>query len=499
VKAESGDEGDDGDGDEGGEGGGEEVEAPAEKEAVLVASTETEEQPEEKTEKPTVPARIRRPVPVPAAERVVTNETEELAFVASGYVDSPPGTKFKSASELAEAYQKAMKGIGRPVKRPDGREERYLVASLDYSGNFPEDRHLTGDFVSNAEKIAKIGSPYFGSDSLSTLVASGGLCAPLQPIYTMPQLATNARPVRDALPSFRAERGGINVPDPTTIADAAGAITVITEAEDTLGGTFATKACLDMTCPAYNEYAVTIISHCREFGNLNAMAWPEKIRHENEITMAQHARVAEGYLLGQIKALSLKVSSGAETLSALIYLMDAITKTQFGIRSRLRLPAEARFVALLPRVALDILLLDTVQTSFDRYRTRGEIEAYLDSVGVDVTWYLDTPLNASGQGPDGPSMIADAAQGDQAALEAFPDVIQWACFPAGTFLHLDMAELNLGIVRDSTLNSTNDFQNFGESFENIARIGPTQAAYWETTDICAVGQFPPAGTARTCD
>jgi len=62
-----------------------------------------------------------------------------------------------------------------------------------------------------------------------------------------------------------------------------------------------------------------------------------------------------------------------------------------------------------------------------------------------------------------------------------------------------MAELNLGIVRDSTLNSTNDFQIFGETFENVARIGPAQAAYWETTDICAVGSFPPAGTARTCD
>jgi hypothetical protein len=315
----------------------------------------------------------------------------------------------------------------------------------------------------------------------------------------MPQLASRDRPVRDALPNFRAQRGGVNVPTPTTISDAMGAITVITAAEDELGGTFATKACLDMDCPTYSEYAVTVISHCREFGNLNSFAWPEKIAHENELTMAAHARIAEGYILGQIKSLSVKVSSGAETLGALIYLMDAITKTQFGIRSRLRLPNEARFVALLPRVALDILLLDTVQTQYDRYRSKRDIEDYLAGVGVDVTWYMDTPLNASGQGPDGPSMIADAAQGDQAALEAFPDTIQWGMFPAGTFLHLDMASLELGIVRDSTLNSTNDFQIFGESFENVARIGPQQAAYWETTDICANGNFPPAGTTRTCD
>jgi hypothetical protein len=99
---------------------------------------------------------------------------------------------------------------------------------------------------------------------------------------------------------------------------------------------------------------------------------------------------------------------------------------------------------------------------------------------------------------DGISQIADAAQ-TAAAVDGFPSSLEVGFFPAGTFLHLDMAELNLGIVRDSTLNSTNDFQIFGESFENVARIGPDQAAYWMTLDICPTGQFPPLGTARTCE
>ncbi len=485
--------------------------APAEEEAAPEAEAEATEEVADTREKvlvadatepePTKP-RLRRAPPAPAADRVAVNEPEKaLAFVASGLVPSTvPGTVFEDRSGLAEGQAKMAKALGSPTHSEYGREERYLVATLDYSENYPEDRVLhPSDWQANSEKIAAVGSPYLGDAGVDALVASGGFCAPLEPIYSMPQLASRDRPVRDALPNFRAQRGGVNVPTPTTIADAMGAITVITAAEDELGGTFATKACLDMDCPTYSEYAVTVISHCREFGNLNSFAWPEKIAHENELTMAAHARIAEGYILGQIKSLSVKVSSGAETLGALIYLMDAITKSQFGIRSRLRLPNEARFVALLPRVALDILLLDTVQTQYDRYRSKRDIEDYLAGVGVDVTWYMDTPLNASGQGPDGPSMIADAAQGDQAALEAFPDTIQWGLFPAGTFLHLDMASLELGIVRDSTLNSTNDFQIFGESFENVARIGPPQAAYWETTDICANGNFPPAGTTRTCD
>ena len=31
------------------------------------------------------------------------------------------------------------------------------------------------------------------------------------------------------------------------------------------------------------------------------------------------------------------------------------------------------------------------------------------------------------------------------------------------------------------------------------RIAPEQACYWVSTDWCPVGQFPPAGTARTCE
>jgi hypothetical protein len=236
---------------------------------------------------------------------------------------------------------------------------------------------------------------------------------------------------------------------------------------------------------------VTIISHCREFGNLNAMSWPEKIAFDNELTMAGHARIAEQYLLDRIKEQSIQVSTGLDTLGALIYIVDAIKKAAFGIRSRLRLPSETRFQLLAPRVLLDLLVVDTVSTQFDRYRSQAAIEAYLGEVGVDVAWYLDSPSS-------GTSQIADTAQGI-GGLEGFPANVQMAFFPRGEFLHLDMASLELGIVRDSTLNSTNDFQIFGESFENVARVGPTQAAYWITANVCPTGQFAPAGTARLCE
>ena len=100
-----------------------------------------------------------------------------------------------------------------------------------------------------------------------------------------------------------------------------------------------------------------IIAHCREYGNLNARAWPEKIAHENDLTMAAHARTAESFLLARIKALSINVTNGLETLGALIYLVDGIVKAGFGIRGRLRMSRNARLRVLLPAVLPQLLML----------------------------------------------------------------------------------------------------------------------------------------------
>jgi hypothetical protein len=425
-------------------------EASAVEEPVLVTASASE---------PKASAMRRRP-PAVGRERQVTESSGTVLVAAGGLSDVRAG-KVLDRMSLAEAIKITGVRRGPTTKSESGGEEKIRIASALY--NFPEDRILdASDWAINADRIGKIipaGMP--GVAGNKSLTASGGLCAPLTPIYSMPNYAVQDRPVRDALPSFLADRGGVNVPEATTIGDITSAITTITEANDALGGTYATKSCQDMDCPAYTETAVTILSHCREFGNLNARAWPEKIAHEMDLTMAAHARTAEGYLLDRIKAQSVNVTNGAETLGALIYLVDGIVKAAYGIRSRLRMPSESVLRVLLPDVLPDLLQLDTVQTQFDRFTSED----------------------------------AQAA----GALDGLPDTLQWAIFPEGAFIHVDGGSLELGIVRDSTLNSTNDYQLFGETFENVARIGPSQACYWVTSDLCASGQFPPAGTVRTCD
>ena len=483
------------------------AEVVAEAEAILeeaAAETveETVEEPELVTASVETKPRYSRTPPAPAADRIVvsTPEPQGAALVAAGEM----GLRYQgplNPSSLATLVKDAAVHHGvHPKIDPPGKYRfggpEHKIAHADFV--FPEERTFTGDVDADIAKMRAVlpeTSMLLGQKGGvggEALVASGGLCAPLTPIYTLQNYGTEATPVWDSLPVFRATRGGVNVPDSTYIADITTAISSISEEEDALGGTYATKSCQALVCPDYTETAVQILAHCREYGNLNARAWPEKIAHENALTMQALARTSEDFMLERIKALSVNVTSGAETLGALIYLVDAIVKSAFGIRGRLRMPAGARFRALLPDYALDLLVLDNIQTQFDRFRTRGEIDAYLRSVGIDPVYYIDGGFAA------GDTQLPGATQA-AGALDGFPNTVQAAIYPEGAFLGIDSGTLELGIVRDSTLNSTNDFQVFGEKFQNLARLAPAQACHWHTIDWCPVGQFPPAGTARTCE
>ncbi len=216
---------------------------------------------------------------------------------------------------------------------------------------------------------------------------------------------------------------------------------------------------------------------------MNARAWPEKIAHENDITMAAHARTAERYLLDRIFAQSIQVTYAAD-LGVFADLVDALLRAQAGIRYRLRMAPEAQFRVLLPAWVPEQLASDWVQSQFDRVQPQAAVSAYLERYRINAAYYLDAPTAGTG------AFAAESA----GALDDFPTTIQWAIFPEGEFLHLDAGTLDLGIVRDSSLNTTNDFQIFGENFENVARIGPAQGALWVTQTAAATGEVRVPGT-----
>lgn len=477
LAAEDGEDGD-GDGDSDGGDGGEDPPVEPEAAAEIVAEAEAivEEAAEVEPVVAAAPQRVRRPMPRPSAQHQAPDADPPGFVASSGLPGFNPGQRLDSKLEIAKALL-AARNVGITV--PDGFRQEVVVASLDTKQFYPEERRLLGydydaEGTQNWERISAVTRPN------GALLASGGICAPVTPYYGQQVIATLDRPVRDALAGFNADRGGINFNPPIGIGTITGsdAIGIVTEAEDAEGGTFATKTCLTVECVGPTEVDVDIIFHCVTWSNLTARTFPERVAQFTDTVMAGFARLAETNLLNGIKANSTAVTQANTNLQgATSSLLGSVLTAAAGQRSRQRMAPDATLRALLPAWSRDLLVADIIRSQFNRFdMTEAGLVALLRSYNIEPSFYLDGPSSGTAQ-----------VFGVQNAgvLDPFPTEVQWALFPEGSHLFLDGGVLELGIVRDSVLNATNQFQLFGESFENTAFVGIE--SLWITTAVCPSG------------
>jgi len=310
------------------------------------------------------------------------------------------------------------------------------------------------------------------------LVAAGGLCAPPAPYYDLFEETDNDdRPVRDALPSFNADRGGITLIAPPTLAGLAGSVSLITADADAAGGVGAEKACLHVVCGAPRTYNVSAIARCLEFGNFGARTFPEQVEGWLGLAAAAHARRAETILLDAIAANSTGVTA-AQVLGASREVFAVAGQVAAAYRSRHRLRAGAPLDALYPSWVADLIRADQARGRDDaEVMSNAEIEAEFRNLGINVAWYLD--------GKTGGGQVF-GAQAAGAAL-TFPPSMIWYIYAPGTFLFLDGGTLDFGTVRDSTLNTRNDYRVMVETFEALAYLGLESLEV--TQAVCANGEM----------
>lgn len=413
------------------------------------------------------PTRRTRPARSREAEPVA--EQRRIAMIAAAEnLGVPLGGEIPTGRKLAEMMIARRRLFGNIPEGTFG--DRIPLARAEWSADYGDERTLTKDEPGrNMDKIdavlASIRATFeerieeHGEDSLA---ASGGLCAPVTPYYGLQNLSQAERPVRGSLPSFNADRGGINAGRPAALTAIDDAVGIISEAEDAAGGTNATKTCQVIECPDFEETDVAAIYHCLQTGNMPARTFPELIEHWTNLTMAAHARVAETALLNGIGAASTHVTASALGLGASATLPSQIITAANGMRSRHRMTRDAVLRVQLPYWVLDLLVSDVYRSQFQRFEmTPEQFVALLRRHNVEPSFYVDSE---TGLGQVFPAQTA-------AALVNFPDTVVWYLYPEGSFLYLDGGTLELGLVRDSVLNATNDFQFFGETFENVAYIG----------------------------
>ena len=420
-------------------------------------------------EQATVTASAEGAIEVPADRQplVQVNEAPVVAITAGADIPGyTAGSTINDMNEVAQAMEKRIHSLRR-VNGGDG--EQHIVASI--TTQFDEARTLTSDAEANSAKIAA-----FTAES-QALVASGGHGAPFEVKYDIFGLgSTTARPVRDSLPKFQADRGGIRYVTPPsfaggTYADAVGVWTAANDSAETPNPSAKTS----LTVSAANELTATTdaVTLQLQFGNLMTRAYPELIARHNELALVQHAREAEVNLISKIEA-----GSTAVTTSNLIgfgrdFLVQ-VRRAAVAYRSRHRIDPSTQLKAIVPDWVIDAMAVDlTLSMPGDGTiaLAKSEIEGYLANSNVSLTMTPDQ--NYFG------------AQGASALLE-FPDSFKWFLFAEGTFLFLDGGTLDLGIIRDSSLVGTNDYKMFVETFEGVAKVGIESLAITSTISINGV-------------
>jgi len=404
-------------------------------------------------------ARPRSAAPQPKPDQGM--RAKATVFAIEGSSGVRPGDEIPSLETLSELMAERLQRGTR------GQEMRLATLKTIY----PEERTLRekGSAEDNSAKIEAA----FGAQGL---VASGGICTPVAVDYTIPVFgASTDRPLRDALPRFGADRGGIRFVAPVSYATPAGSVGIWTAAVDASPGT-ATKALYTVVCGAEVQVLVDAITMRLKVGNMQGRFSPEQVAEIVQLSLSNAARTAELNLWAKINAASTAVTAGVTgtgAFGATRDLLEQIDRAASAMRYRNRANPKQTFRALFPEFMRGIIRTDMAREIAHDNAGSVNVLAITDQVidnwfadrGIGATFLMD-PLPAV-TGTSGYPFQGFAAQA-VSALNAWPVSASWNIFPEGAFQFLDGGSLDLGIVRDSTLDGTNDYETFVETFESVA-------------------------------
>jgi hypothetical protein len=418
-----------------------------------------------------------------AAPSPESSSSSSVALVAAGMAAGlVPGDAISDSTVLAAAMCDVLSGLDRDG-RPTG---DHVVARARWADRYPEDRTLSlHDPYANSAKIEAVCAP-------TAVLASGGVCLPVNVDYSVPTWVTANRPFRDGLPGYQADRGGIRFVTPPDIgvvdlqgtASGAGTATrVWTEATDAAPAG-QTKPVWTVACGTEQLVYVNAIPTRIQFGNMFGRFAPEQVAANTEMAIGAAAREAELELLTLAYNASKQITP-AKYLGATRDIIASVDLLIEQYKYSHRIPDTAAFTAVFPAWARGLLRADLARElahdtdGGDRLAvTNEQIDAWFAVRNVRMLWALDG-VKAGTYGTGGSALpnqffglaTAGAAPQWPGQTSNGTVTVAWLLYPTGTFQFLDGGRLDLGVVRDSTLDATNDYETFIETFEGLAFRG----------------------------
>lgn len=386
--------------------------------------------------------------------------------------------------DLASAFNEAFRDVrsGAP---------RGLVASSRYSLDVLGDDHRRLQQTNSAATNRSIMDA-----GVRALTASGGICRPVTVDYSIPLWANLAEPMKAALPSIDAPRGGLQygLPQHYDVTVYGEGVDIWSEANDVdPGGSNTgpnsnptgtgpdTKPCVEIDCGNFTEVDVEAITKCAVVSNFRGRFSPENV--ETLMTYLSEAFAAKSEI-ERLKQMRMNCTHNNSThvFGFARDLLGFFDRLRAYYRSRYRLSDDVplrvvmiEYIRELIRIDLRVAAFATTSDSIDNIMiSNAQIDAYFASVGLTPTWVLDDDT--------GDQTWAAAGAGTQGAPVAFPTFPQGGggagtakvrvmAYPEGTFQRLDGGQLDLGVIRDSALVSQNKYQVFSEVFEAVAMRG----------------------------
>lgn len=401
---------------------------------------------------------------------------KRLAVTAS--VDIPGvahGSNLTGLDALTDVVTRKAKSM--PVTR--GNPNNQLVASVRN-----EFEH-TLDERSSPAQVKELFDYLTSPQKQEALVAGGGWCAPSEIRYDFFNIACSSGLID--LPTVGVTRGGIQFPVSPSLADTVNSIAfggfavtfdgdsvpwLWTEDDDIAAATGSpTKPCVRVPCPDFSEERLELYGICLTAGNLANDAYPEATQHMIRLLMAAHDHAMNARLISLMVAASTAVTTitgGAVTDAAAPRIYNAVGLAATDYRERFGMCLDDVLEVVLPAWVREVIRADLAWKAGVELQAvpNSEIDSYFTARNVRVQWVDDWQVRGASQ------------FGNATAMTAWPTTVDFMIYAAGTFIHGNGMSLDLGVVRDSVLNETNDHTAlWSEEAHLIARVGHESRQY----------------------
>lgn len=423
------------------------------------------------------------PVDTPFDASVLVASADIPGFTQGGQIHDMVG--------LAKAYQQRARSL--PIGRAlaggekiygdymDTRTGKMTFGLLGHQGDYRGTnrvpvaamqrnyRHMLND-MSSPEEAWKIMQEAANPNSL---IASGGWCSPSEIRYDFYNTVQMDGAVD--LPTTGINRGGIKFPTSPSFGDLAASLGLWhwNETQDIAAATgtaqSGSKTCAHVPCAAFNEVRLEGEGICITAGNLSTDAWPEQLSNYLRLVNAAHFHRINTYFINQLIAQSTAVTLTQTNGSPITDLLAGVEHQVWDLRTKYAMADTDVLEVILPSWLKGTLRADvsrrsgmaSADNSFDI--SDAQMAAWFTRRYVSVQFVQDFDVRAANQ----------FGQASATALQgSWPTVVRFLIFPAGTWLRGNGLNLDLGIIRDSTLNATNDYTAaWSEEFFLLAKIG----------------------------